>query len=113
MRGAACLLMVVLTVGVCGCSGSSTAGRDCSGGNVVGGDHCVAYTLDQKAALALAQMPVPPDGGKPLTHIDCHVTGQVAGCSGVTQAGRRVQAKFKLTSTSPGPRMLMPICKDI
>jgi hypothetical protein len=112
------VLMLLVAVACCGC-GSSTFGRECSGGTVVG-DSCVPYpavhwTDARATAAALAFDYSPMVNGK-LTQAHCRVVARLpyaegrALCRGVFvspgQASSRVVVAFDLN----GHGVLNPNC---
>jgi hypothetical protein len=105
-RIAACLSL--LAIASTGCIGSSFQG-DCSGGEAHG-NHCVPFTPEQKAALAVEGMPIPPRNGAPLINVDCSIAADVASCDGTDHTGRRLHADFKVEQGGVRPGYLTPIC---
>jgi hypothetical protein len=97
----------LLAVASTGCVGSSFQGN-CSGGEAHG-NHCVPFTPEQKAALAVEGMLIPQDD-VPLINVDCSVAADVASCDGTDHTGRRLHADFRIEQGGVRPGYVTPIC---
>jgi hypothetical protein len=59
-----------------------------------GHDDAPYERAEQRAAIQVAQMPVPPFNERPLTDVTCHVSGERATCDGTRDDGERVTVRF-------------------
>jgi hypothetical protein len=64
--------------------------------SVTGHDDSPYGRVEQRAAIQVSQMRIPPFNEDPLTDVWCGVSGQLATCNGTRNDGERVTVRFTI-----------------